>query len=213
MFFRIVTALALLLAIALPPAGRAGDVLSAEAEQALAALRQRTALIASLACSFTQETDIPLFAAPVVSRGSLRFSRPDTLAWEYSEPLAEGFVLTGGTGYRWQGTREERTPFVTSRDPVAGLVGHQVMSWIRFDREWIDSEYTLSVQSLSPLSLLLVPNRADIRQIVESVGISFNADGVAEQVVLNEKKGGKTTIRFYNMELNKPFAAREPRQP
>ncbi len=178
-------------------------------EQAMERLRERTSAISTLSCSFTQETDIPLFTAPVVSQGTLRFKKPDMIAWEYTAPAAEGFVLTGDKGYRWQESRAKRIPFTTASDPLAGLVGRQVLSWICFDQQWINSEYGIAVDSLEPLAFTLTPKRKDVRAVVECLKITFASDGVAESVVLREKSGGTTTIRFHNVVLNAPFERRE----
>jgi outer membrane lipoprotein carrier protein len=177
--------------------------------QALESLRERTAAIATLSCSFTQETDIPLFTAPVVSTGTLRFKKPGMIAWEYRSPIAEGFVLAGDKGYRWHDSPDARVPFSTAGDPLAALVARQMLSWISCDLQWIMAEYSLAVSIPEPLTLTLTPRRSETGAVLENLTIAFSPQGVAESVVLREKSGGKTRLRFHNIVLNKPLADEE----
>lgn len=183
---------------------------SGEAERtALETLRTLTAKLETVACDFTQETDIPLFAAPVRSEGVLRFKKPDRLIWEYRSPLREGFVLNGSTGYRWEDDKSKRAVFSAAKDPLAGLIARQMLAWIRFDQEWIRSEYAIRVESSAPLVLTLTPAHAEVRSVLQSLRIAFADSGVAESVTLTETGGGVTTIRFRNVAVNAPLDERE----
>jgi outer membrane lipoprotein carrier protein len=173
-------------------------------EEALMRLRGITASISSLSCDFTQVTDIPLFAAPVTSRGRLLFKKPASLVWEYAEPMKEGFVLNGPNGFRWEEDKSKRTAFRTDRDPVAALIAGQILIWLAFDPQQIRTEYGLAVQSASPLTLVLTPRREAVRSVLLSLRIAFAENGVAESVELTERSGGSTRIFFRNVVLDDP---------
>ena len=171
-------------------------------EAALLFLEKQSAALTALACDFTQETNIPLFARPVVSKGTLRYKRPGFLAWEYSEPLQEGFILAGETGFRWEDSRDKRASFTTAKDPIAAFVGRELLSWISFDQSVIRSRYEIAVPATSPLTLELTPKREDTRAVVQSLRIVFDTHGVAQTVTLSEAKGGTTVITFHNVAIN-----------
>ncbi|MDR2124243.1 MAG: outer membrane lipoprotein carrier protein LolA [Desulfovibrio sp.] len=171
-------------------------------------LKKLTASIETLACDFRQTTDIPLFIRPMVSEGVMRFKKPGNLLWEYTKPLRQGFALTDGKGFRWEEDRENRVPFTTTKDPLAGFIARQIPAWIIFDRKWIEEEYAVSVDSDSPLSLTLEPKRRDVRAVLTALNITFSPDGVADTVIIREARGGTTTIRFWNVTLNGPMDMR-----
>lgn len=179
------------------------------AETALARIRALTESIDSLRCGFTQTTTIPLFAEPVVSTGRLLFKKPDFLAWEYATPIPQGLVLSGGKGFRWEDDRSNRTAFTTDEDPVAGLIAAQMLAWIRFDRQWIESHYRIHSEEGDALSLILTPKAAEMRAVLTSLAISFADDGVARTVTLKEAAGGSTVIRLHDVVRNGPMGAEE----
>ncbi|MDR1489357.1 MAG: outer membrane lipoprotein carrier protein LolA [Desulfovibrio sp.] len=180
-------------------AGEAGDL-----DKALARLKNMTENIRTLSCSFRQSTDIPLFSEPAVSEGSLRFRKPDAVAWEYSSPMREGFVLNGGRGFRWEDDKSRRKPFVTGEDPMAGLIAGQLLAWMDFDRARIESRYDIFLENESPITLTLLPRGPDLRSVLGSLQISFDGQGAARRVILNESGGGRTTLDFSAVILNRP---------
>ncbi|MDR3175975.1 MAG: outer membrane lipoprotein carrier protein LolA [Desulfovibrio sp.] len=183
----------------------AGRSRAGEAEDpALARLKNMTENIRTLSCSFRQSTDIPLFSEPAVSEGRLRFRKPDALAWEYSSPMREGLVLKGGSGFRWEDDKSRRKPFVTGEDPLAGLIAGQMLAWVDFDRARIESRYDIVLESESPLVLTLLPRGQDLRSVLSSLQISFDGQGAARRVILNESRGGRTTLDFSGVILNGP---------
>ncbi|MDR2800664.1 MAG: outer membrane lipoprotein carrier protein LolA [Desulfovibrio sp.] len=190
----------LLLPAALCRAGEAEDL-----DRALVRLKSMTENIRTLSCSFRQSTDIPIFSEPEVSEGALRFRKPDALAWEYFSPMREGFVLNGRKGFRWEDDKSRRKPFVTGEDPLAGLVAGQLLVWMDFDRARIESRYEIVLESESPLTLTLLPRGPELRSVLGSLQISFDGRGAARRVVLNESRGGRTTLDFNEVILNRPI--------
>ena len=185
--------------------------LAPKEDAALDKLEELTGAVNTLACTFTQTTDIPLFTEPLISEGLLRFQKPDTLVWEYTSPMKEGFVLKRDKGFRWEDDRSRRVAFTTASDPLAGLIARQMLAWISFDRDWIQSEYAVRVENPSPLSLRLEPKRRDVRNVLSSLTITFAADGVARTILLKEAQGGATTILLHDVVLNHPLDERELR--
>jgi outer membrane lipoprotein carrier protein len=187
------------------PSGASGQ----DTENALARLRSLTESIDSLRCGFTQTTDIPLFTGSVVSTGRLLFKKPDSLLWEYAAPVPQGLVFSGGRGFRWEESKNNRSAFTTATDPVAGLVAAQMLAWIRFDRDWIESHYTIRLEEQSGLTLLLTPKNAGTRAVLTSLTIGFADDGIARSIVLREAAGGSTLIRLHDVAINGPVEAEE----
>ncbi|MDR2075916.1 MAG: outer membrane lipoprotein carrier protein LolA [Desulfovibrio sp.] len=178
-------------------------------EDSLQTLQKLTASVSTLRCRFVQTTNIPLFTEPVISRGFLLFARPDSLLWEYSEPFAQGFALQGTKGFRWEGSRDSRVSLAATEDPVAGLVAAQALSWISFDRKWIEAHYAVRAEGQTPLLLVLTPKNAEMASVVSSISLSFARDGIAREILLREAGGGTTTILLHDVVLNQPVGSEE----
>ena len=192
---------------AVPGSGAASSVRELPSiEGAIAFLQKQSESLTALSCDFTQETTIPMFARPVVSKGTLRYKRPGFLAWEYSQPIQEGFVLAGESGFRWEDSRDKRSSFTTAKDPIAAFVGRELLSWIHFDPSTIRARYEIAVTAASPLTLELTPKREDTRTVVKALRIAFDGNGVAKVVTLFEAKGGTTVITFHNVAVNPSLA-------
>ena len=195
----------LLLLCCAVPAGASGR----DTEKALARLRSLTESVDSLRCYFTQTTDIPLFAGSVVSTGRLLFAKPDSLVWEYAAPVPQGLVFSGGRGFRWEENKNNRTTFTSATDPVAGLIAAQMLAWLRFDRDWIEARYTISLEEQGDLTLLLTPKKTGPDAVLTSLALRFADDGIARTVILREAAGGSTVIRLRNVAINEPVGAEE----
>lgn len=175
---------------------------SEELSPALNRLQILTSSIATIQSDFVQRTDIALFSGPVVSKGKMRFKIPNKLAWKIEEPVREGFVLNGNSGYRWDDTKENRRPFHTSSDPLAKLISQEILAWITFDQKWLQLKYSITVVQESPLSLALIPKNSDARATLSSISIVFAESGAVMSVKLQEAKGNNTTITFENVLIN-----------
>jgi outer membrane lipoprotein-sorting protein len=180
-----------------------------EREAVLARLHSLTSSIVTLRCVFTQRTEIPLFAGPVMSKGRMLFRAPGGLAWEISEPMREGFVINGEYAYRWEENKSRRHAFRTSEEPLAALIGKQIHAWIAFDRKWIESRYSITVEELEPIRFSLTPKNSEWTAVVTSIGITFEQSGMAKSVELRQADGGRTLIEFDNIRVNIPLDDRE----
>lgn len=174
------------------------------AADALAGLKERTASVMTLRSEFVQETAIPMFAQPMRSQGRFLFKRPNSLRWEFTSPMREGFALKGDTGVRWEDGGAVRTAFTAKTDPVAGVIARQLMAWITFDLASINREYTVETLGETPLVLRMTPLREDVRSVIANITITFSAEGPASLVAIQETRGGKTTIAFANTVVNGP---------
>lgn len=178
----------------------------AAAQDAFAALKEKAAAVTTLRSDFTQETVIPLFARPMLSYGRFVFKRPDSLLWEFTSPMREGFSLRNGKGVRWEDGPESRVPFAAGDDPVATVIARQLVAWITFDADLIGGEYAIEIVNDAPLRLKMTPLRRDVRDVIASIAITFTPEGPASSLEVLEKRGGRTTITFTNIVVNGPVA-------
>ncbi len=170
-------------------------------EDPLRLLQKRTAAINSLSADFEQETDIPLFSAPVTSQGRFLYQSPAHLRWEYRKPYRSGFIISGETGLNWEGDQKPRF-FKVAENPQASLIFKQISARLRFDPAAAEKEYKVTLTTSSPLTVVLEPRQAEVAAVLRSLTFVFTEEGVAESVTVDEAGGGRTRISFTNVRLN-----------
>jgi outer membrane lipoprotein-sorting protein len=179
------------------------------ASTALFSSLERTAGgVKTLSSDFVQEKHLSMFKTVLSSKGRFYFSKPDSLRWELTAPVASGFVLKGSKGRRWHERTGRTESFQISQEPVMKLVSDQLFAWARADFGWLKREYRISVLSESPAALRLEPISAATAGFLHHLLINFSADGrYVKSVEVHEKDGDFTRIKFVNTAVNKPLQA------
>lgn len=174
-------------------------------EELAALVRQQDAKVESLSCSFTQTTTAPMFAAPLRSSGRLVFRAPESLRWEYLEPVEQGFILAEGRVIRWE-SGGARVSAPAERDPLGMFLGRQLLAWVKADTEMIGRDYEVTLIARDPLEFSLTPRSAAARDVVRELRLRFTAEGIASSVQLTETGGGVTRLDFFDVRRNEPLS-------
>lgn len=173
-------------------------------DEVLARLAQNGGGVETLQGRVVQEKRLEMFQDTVTSRGRFAYRRPDKLRWELTDPVVTGFVITGASGRRWSGLTGKATPFTLESDPMMRVIAGQILASTRADFAPLQKEYRISVASETPVTLLLeplVPNA-----FVERVTVAFSSGNKhVDTVTVREKGGDQTTIRFTDVEVNRPL--------
>ncbi len=173
-------------------------------DEVLARLARNAAQIETLRGRVTQEKRLEMFQDTVVSKGRFAYRRPDQLRWELTEPVASGFVITGSSGRRWHGLTGKTEAFALESDPMMRVVAGQILASVRADFTPLQKEYRVSVAAETPMTLLLEPLIPNA--FVERVTVAFSKGSEhVETVTIREKGGDQTTIRFTEVEMNRPL--------
>ena len=67
----------------------------AESQSVISALTQAAASMQTLQCGFVQEKTSSMLAEPSIAKGTMHYSAPDRMRWEYTEPYAFALVVNG----------------------------------------------------------------------------------------------------------------------
>jgi len=169
----------------------------------LAELKLAASETATLSSSFVQEKHLSIFSEKLLSQGRFIYQKPDWLRWELLTPAASGFVLLGEKGERWNGLSREKERFSIETDPIMGTIAQQLLAWARVDIDWLQQRYRMELQTSEPVSLRLYPLDPGEASFIDYLQILFADDRrhVAE-VLMVEKEGDSTLLRFSNVEIN-----------
>lgn len=173
-----------------------------DGSQRLMSLKAALSGISGLSGDFVQEKHLPYLKKPIRSQGFFRFSKPDSLYWEYLSPAQSGLEIKGGQVRAWSGPPEDRKSQPEAMAKAARLAAEQVLLWMNLDPEAIMAAYSLETISEKPLRLRLLPKRAAARKLIKSLSVEFNADLRTVRQVSLEEAEGRTDISFSRVRLN-----------
>ncbi len=167
-------------------------------------LRAQATAIESISSEFSQENRLSVFEETIVSSGRFLFRKPDKLRWEYLSPITEGFALEGDRGVRW--TETTRTAFSLRNDPLMNVVARQLLAWATFDLAWLSAEFDITLETVSPVILKLIPKRPDTALVLKHLFIEFSiSTDTVQRVELHEQGGDLTRFLFKNAQVNTPL--------
>ena len=139
-------------------------------------------ILAFLSADFEQVKTSQLFADPEYSQGHLTYRQPDYLRWEYTSPQTLVWELDG--------TKGNVSPQV-----------RQIMSLIlkSVSGEYLQPNDDFHVTTNGNIAVL-TPKRRELKQLFSKVTIRMDyKTEIAEEVILYEKSGDQTNIRFRNV--------------
>jgi outer membrane lipoprotein-sorting protein len=185
---RLLTTLALLLALALPaPAAHT-------AEWDLATLMQTLAANPGGRVRFVETRHLAILDQPLESRGELVYRAPSRLERHNEAPLRESMVLDGDT---LSLTREGRTHNLRLRDyPEAAALIESIRATLAGDLASLQRSYAVSLSGRAEAwTLHLLPSDPQLAQLVLRIRID-GSQGLVNAVEILQADGDRSSMRI-----------------
>lgn len=152
-----------------------------------------------LEAHFTQIRYSTLLSTPFTSSGTLRFERPNRLAWLVEEPAVSAFVIDGtqvGMAMPDLGIRQELE--LSASPEIARIV--EGMIWLGRDLEQLSESYSLLWSSPT---LQLTPIDPTLQGMIESIELTVGGSPPQVQAVtVREPSGDRVEITLTNIREN-----------
>ena len=175
-----------------------------DASRAAALLRQAAGNATTLSCSFEQTRTSSMLASPSTSAGTLSFSRPGLMRWEYRTPYSYAFVLNGDSILTTDGTRSNLIN-TRSNKLFARIVGLMSKA-ISGDIEGSRADFDTAVEAHDAVMVItLTPRRRELKHVLRDIVLTVDSTtGLARNLTLHERNGDVTDITFRDHRLNVP---------
>jgi hypothetical protein len=174
-------------------------------------IRASAEAVKTVSADFVQEKHMKMLVRPLTSRGRFVFAAPDSLRWQYDEPLKSLLLTHDGKTFRY-GYQQGRWVEEGGLDLQAmQVVIEQIAGWLggHFD----DSDL-FSVRMAPGRRIVLVPKKAGIARFIERIELQLSdTPGVLSSVVLIEGEQAFTRIRFSEVRVNGAVTPREFKAP
>jgi len=163
-------------------------------------IREAAEQVESISAEFVQAKHLPILARPLVSRGVLVFRKPDSLRWEYREPVRTIMLMHKGALRRYrqsgEGLKEESGAGLQAMQ----LVMAEITDWFkgRFDNSRM---FTARLEA--GRKIVLLPKDPAFANVIQKIELQLaNQPGVIASVIIYESPDSFTRLTFEKTALN-----------
>jgi outer membrane lipoprotein-sorting protein len=162
--------------------------------------------IRSVKADFLQKRFLQILTKPLLSEGKLFFYTPDSVRWEYLNPLRSVMLQKGSTIQVYNFSEGKWKPEITQAVEARRMVVAEISQWFqgRFD----ESKAFKHIYSPGPPARVTMVPGEGINKFIQRIEIVLSArPGVIDRVEIEEPGGSRTLIEFRNVEINSGFSS------
>jgi outer membrane lipoprotein carrier protein len=156
----------------------------------------------TLRADFVQRQTISILADELLSEGKLLFKQPDKLCWEYVKPYQYRFVINGNKVMTVSETNQNIID--ANGNKMFNEISKIIISGINGSGIFDDNRFTSKFNvGTSDYQVELTPRQRDLRQMFNSITITFNRkDYSVNTVEIKQVSGDITHITMKNKQIN-----------
>lgn len=168
-------------------------------DQQIEKIAAATSSFKSIVCDITQTRVLQMMDAPVVSKGKMNYLAPGKLRLEYTTPDKVAYVINGSAITTIAGGKSTTADLSANRK-ATGMFDF-IMTCITGECITDRSSFNVSgTASGNDIVVTLVPIKRDLKQMFQSLEITFDSStSAAKKIIMNEKGGNSTTLVFTNV--------------
>jgi len=169
-------------------------------------IRNASASLTTLQCSFTQNKNISVLSESVITKGKLLYKKENKLCWEYMSPYFYLFALNGDKVYikNENSTRQFDTKSNALFKEISLLLVNSISGAELIDRKKFDVAF---FESATQVQVRLTPKNKTLKSVLNTIVLYFQKTtymvGTVEMI---EPAGDTTTIVFGEIKLNQPIS-------
>lgn len=164
-------------------------------------IRKTAKTVKSVRAEFVQKKSMKILARPLVSRGRLSFTAPDTIRWEYLSPIKSLLEMRKGhvRRYIWRNGR-----FVldaSARPQAMHKVLSEVANWFkgRFEKS---RSFKPVLKPGSPTRIELTPRKRALARFIKRIVVTLaTTPGAIKSVKIFESKNAVTELEFMRRKI------------
>ncbi len=155
----------------------------------------------SVQADFTQETHLKILTRPLVSHGTFAFQAPESLRWEYLEPLHSIMLMHNGSMEKFI----EKDGHLQQDKGM----GNGSMQFILPEiSNWLDGRFAenrvFKVAHKDKRTIVLTPKEQGLASVISSVELHLGQQmGVMDSVTIFEGPDAYTRLTFTNIVVNR----------
>lgn len=159
----------------------------------------------SVQADFVQVKHLKILARPLVSTGTFAFQVPQSLRWEYLEPVRSVLIMHNGAVRKFVerdgGLEEERGAQVGSLQIVLA----EISNWLA--GRFTDNEM-FAVSFIDDRTVRFTPKEQQLAALITGIEIEIGGEnGLLDSVLIEEGPDSYTRMTFSNRSINQQLQA------
>ncbi|MCG8552339.1 MAG: outer membrane lipoprotein carrier protein LolA [Desulfobacterales bacterium] len=172
----------------------------------MADIREAAGTIRSIRADFIQEKHMKILVKPLISKGIIRFQTPDSLRFEYREPIQNILIMQGKSVSRYI---PKDDAFVRDNAAAMGamtIVMDEISQWLKGN--FNTSIFNAAIEETpKPGRIILAPKDKAMTNFIQDIILVLSErPGVFKEVIIRENPDSYTRLRFDKVQLNKDIA-------
>lgn len=163
-------------------------------------LKTAAGTVTSVRAGFTQEKHMKILARPLVSKGILLFQAPDSLRWEYQQPVQSVLLLHNGKTRRFVQKNGSLVEDASANLQSMQVVVQEITQWLngRFD------DNPMFTARLEPgRKIVMVPREESFARLIQRIEVLLSdRPAVIKSVTIFESEDSFTKLDFKDVILN-----------
>ena len=163
-------------------------------------LKTAAGTVTSVRAGFTQEKHMKILARPLVSKGILIFQAPDSLRWEYQQPVQSVLLLHNGKTRRFVQKNGSLVEDASANLQSMQVVVQEITQWLngRFD------DNPMFTARLEPgRKIVMVPREESFARLIQRIEVLLSdRPAVIKSVTIFESEDSFTKLDFKDVILN-----------
>lgn len=150
----------------------------------------------SLKVSFQQEKISGMFLEKVVSQGKMSYKKSSQLRWAYTQPTNYSIIINSRGAFFKTGNKSTQNKMISE---MGTLLLRTISGQILVNND----DFTIAYYKNKDILALLKPVSKRLKEMYSSIEVYLNPQTyIANKVVLKEKNGDITEIKFSNPQKN-----------
>ncbi len=175
----------------------------ADTENILAKIRTEMGKVKTLTADFVQEKKITSIRHTLTIHGELALDKSGRMAWRVNKPIQYVCIISGNKLMQWDADSDSVLTLDTSKNPSLKILASSMTSYFSGDFDMMAEQFRIVAENAHKLHLTpLKGNMAG--EFISSLEFETSPDySHIVRVLITEKNGDTTAIRFINTQLNR----------
>lgn len=171
----------------------------------LEGLKKAAGELNSVSAEFTQEKHMKILVRPLVSKGRFYFQAPNSLRWEYLEPIRSILMVSRGKIKKYSQQNGKLVDDSGAHLQAMQVVLQQISDWLkgRFDESPV-----FDTRMTAEGTIVMTPKQDAFARFIEKIELVLAKEtGVIRTVTIYESADSYTLLSFTNVKPNQKIPA------
>ena len=165
-------------------------------------LRRDSSRISTISADFVQKKFMKILSKPLVSEGKFYYTAPDSIRWEYSQPIKSVVISDKGNTKRYIVSGGKMVEDKTGGAQAMKIVLDEVAGWMS-GKFTSNPSFTATLKEGSNTQITLTPVGKSMAGMIEKIEITVaRKDASIKSVRIVESATAETRIDFQHVVIN-----------